>query len=297
MIDEKLSDNDAFNERTGNKLKRVNLEHLDRLEGLIKANSPFGASYDVNRTQGLDFCELSYTEIFKNAIYLTPQNTELAYKMAFLAKISYLGDLEKDKQNLLNKIAFKDKYKSAELCGNKISSVCFLSGSNTLKRTISINELIKWVHYDENMLIKPHPLTDEKDLNELGVLLGKNRVLKPEISAFDLLKNANRVYSTSSSEIGLYAALMGKEVVDITNFINADETAYAPLYRFINYPYNKDLSALISVLSSPLSGVFFHNDDSLETKLKEYFKALNELKDINKPYSNMEFKKRLKELK
>ncbi len=34
MIDEKLSDNDAFNERTGNKLKRVNLEHLDRLEGL-----------------------------------------------------------------------------------------------------------------------------------------------------------------------------------------------------------------------------------------------------------------------
>ncbi|WP_162166700.1 hypothetical protein [Campylobacter fetus] len=294
---EKLSDNAAFNERTGNKLKRVNLEHLDRLEGLIKANSPFGASYDVNRTQGLDFCELSYTEIFKNAIYLTPQNTELAYKMAFLAKISYLGDLEKDKQNLLNKIAFKDKYKSAELCGNKISSVCFLSGSNALKRTISISELIKWVHYDENMLIKPHPLTDEKDLNELGVLLGKNRVLKPEISAFDLLKNANRIYSTSSSELGLYAALMGKEVVDITNFVNADETAYAPLYRFINYPYNKDLSALISVLSSHLSGVFFYDDENLEEKLKEYFKALNELKNINKPYSNAEFKKRLKEIK
>ncbi|WKW27163.1 hypothetical protein IXZ24_00870 [Campylobacter fetus subsp. venerealis bv. intermedius] len=90
---------------------------------------------------------------------------------------------------------------------------------------------------------------------------------------------------------------MGKEVVDITNFVNADETAYAPLYRFINYPYNKDLSALISVLSSHLSGLFFYDDENLEEKLKEYFKALNELKNINKPYSNVEFKKRLKEIK
>ncbi|WP_163258674.1 hypothetical protein [Campylobacter fetus] len=296
MIDESLSDDTAFNARTGDKLKRVNLKHLDELEKLIKTLSPFSVSYDVNRTQGLDFCELSYTEIFKNAIYLTPQNSEIAYKMAFLAKVSYLGDLKKDKQNLLDKMAFFDKYESC-IAKSEISSVCFLSGSNTLKRTINIGELMKWAHYDTNMFIKPHPLTDEKDLNELGVLLGKNRVLKPEISAFELLKNATRVYTTSSSELGLYAALMGKEVVDITNFINADETAYAPLYRFINYPYNKDLSALISVLSSPLSGVFFCSDDNLEGKLKEYFKALSELKDINKPYSNMEFKKRLKELK
>ncbi|EGK8072314.1 hypothetical protein IO424_000095 [Campylobacter fetus] len=54
---------------------------------------------------------------------------------------------------------------------------------------------------------------------------------------------------------------------------------------------------MISVLSSHLSGLFFYDDENLEEKLKEYFKALNELKNINKPYSNVEFKKRLKEIK
>lgn len=278
-----MTNKKEIEQKIGKDLKKVSLNHLKPLEKEILNNGYFTASYDVSRPQGSNFDEIAYTEVFKNAVYVTPLNDEMAYKMINLAYKNYSGKVDDDLEKLKSKISFIDKYKS-KTSGINSKSICFLAGSNCLKASVSINTLKKWIYLDSELLLKPHPLTNEEDLKDIVKTFGISRVLDKDISAFELLNQAKRVYTTSASELGLNAKLLGKEVIDITRFTLSSQLTYSPLYRYLNYPY--ELDDLVKVLSNPLSGVFFQGD---ENKVKEYFFTLLKMKDMYKNLSNSDF--------
>lgn len=262
----------------GKKIKKINLSHLSELESLIISLSPMPCSYDVSRVQDLNFCEFGYTEILKDYIYLYPQNSEFAFKMAFEAHKYNLNNFD------IKSLKLIDKYELEKFdLNDKINSICFLPGSNILKNSVEINTLNKIMYLDELCYIKPHPLTNGTELRELKCLF-PTRIINPKWGAFSILNKTNRVYCSSASELGIYASLIGKKVIDITSFSQMSSLAFSPFYRFLNYPYKK--IDLIKVLSHHYGGIFYYKDKNNKDKLKDYFKMILELKKQNKMYSS-----------
>ena len=294
---EQLSNQEQFDKRTGNKLGRVDLTHLDKVEELIKkhCNGIYTTSYDVVRDDYQDFDDLSYTEIFKSAVYLIPAHTETAYKMAHLCVTSYRGNIEQDRQTLLERIQMCDKYTKLTPINETFSSICFLPGSNLLRQAVTLGKLAEAAYYDDKLMFKMHPLTNEADRKTLRRLIPPTRVIPPEVAGFPLLEAAERVYTTSASELGLYASLLGKTVIDITRFSGISDLSYSPLYRFLHYPYTPD--DLVKVLINPMSGVIFHQEPDLEGAVKNVIDTIIELQDLNKTYSNENYIQRIRDIK
>lgn len=289
-ISDGIKDIKAFEERSKPECPKVSMEHLYHIEDMIIKYSPYMASYDVYRTQSYNTDEFSYTEIFKNAIFLTPQCSELAFKMCQKALENYNGNLEDDTKKIVSWINSDDKYELDRIVAQDgdFPSIMFLPGTNALDKVVDFYELAKWIYLDQECMIKPHPLTAKDQLSFLSKLTTKSRIFPMDMSGADLLKQARRVYTTGMSELGLIAKLLDKEVIDITSFINNADATYAPLYRYLNYPYTKD--DLVKVLANPeWSGVFFHQDVDLDKKIKAYINNFMELQDTQRSVSNTDY--------
>ena len=288
--DDVLSDKTSFNARTGGELKRISLKHLDPVVDLIKRHSPYRCNYDVHANFGtISFDEMSFTEIFKTAVYLAPMRSDITWKLCNQAILEYSGDIEADHIRILKLIDMRDKYVLSDVQDIKIKSLILLPGTNLFNRAIVLRELSKIMYLDQDAYIKPHPLTDDSLQNFLGNLYGVSRIIKKNFSGFRLLESADRVYTTSASELGLYSKLLGKVTIDITKFEYMSDATYSPLYRYLSYPYDTSYEALVKVLSSPLSGVFFHNDPDLESKIRYYFDVLDFYQRDHVMYSNIEY--------
>lgn len=284
-----IKDKNEFEKRNNPNTPKKDMMHLVRIEDMIHKYSPYMACYDVFRTQSLDSDEFTYTEIFKNAIYLTSQCSELGFKMVMKALETYNGDLKKDTKTLLKWINTGDKYELDNVVArpNDFPSVMFLPGSNALEATVDVFEITKWLWLDSKCVIKPHPLTNLEHLRYIAKIFNKSRIFPMEMSGADLLNQASRVYSTSMSELGLIAKLLDKEVIDITNFLRAADSTYSPLYRMLNYPYNESKDNLVKVLMNPeWSGVFFHQDKNVEEHIKNYMKNYIALQETQVSKSN-----------
>lgn len=289
-IQDGLKDKKAFEERSRPELPKVDMSHLFTIEDLIAKYSPYMTSYDVYRTQAFNTDEFSYTEIFKNAIYLTPQCSELAFKMCNNALKNYNGNLEEDTKRILSWINTGDKYQLDKIVArnNDFPSIMFLPGTNALEQTVDFWEIAKWMYLDQECMIKPHPLTAKDQLMYLSKLTTKSRIFPMEMSGADLLSQAIRIYVTSMSELGLIGKLLDKEVIDITSFANNADTTYGPLYRYLNYPYTKD--DLVKVLATPeWSGVFFYQDPNLEKNIENYINNFMKLQETSRSVSNYDY--------
>lgn len=292
---ERINDEAAFEARTG-RTDRVKLTQLDKIEEYILkySNGIYIPQYDVNRIQQQDFDCLSYTELFKNAVYVIPRHTETAYKLARLCITTYNGDIEQDRQTLKERMQMCDKYSDLKPIDESFRSICFLPGSNIIKQSLTMGTLAKAAYLDEDLMFKMHPLTNEHDKAELERLLKPTRIIPTDVSGFDLMLKAERVYCCSNSELGLYASVLGKTVIDLTKFESFCSLSYSPLYRFLHYPYTPD--DLVKVLINPMSGVIFHQQPDLENAVKNLINTIIELQDLNKTYSNENYKKRIKDI-
>lgn len=267
--------------------------HLDALspvEAAVREAAPLPISYDVNRQQPPFFSEFTYTECLGSGLLVSPQSVEVAACLAQMS-LDHPADgfdvaaavLEQRQQR-----GTLDKYKLSADDAPKVTAVAFLPGSNIFKDMVSAEALSRAMHEDEGLVIKPHPMSDGGLIGHLCGTFGHHRVLEPTLSGDACLLAADRVYACTTTEMGLYAVLMGKPIRNVGNFFNEGRGAYSALYRLLWGKTPDDAKAVLTrVLNSPLGGFMHKDDPNLSDRIATYFMTAMNVREIHRPMFGM----------
>lgn len=258
-------------------------KHLGKLkpvEDLLHAKAPLPASFDVSRGQPPYFNEFSYTECL-GLLMVQPQSSEIAARLVAFAAEAENPFSEFD---VSAKIANCDKYLLDDGAPAELDAVAFPTGSNIFDMCVSREAMDRAMHRDPGLMIKLHPITSPGLIERLGVLYGYHRLIGPTVSGWACLNRASTIYTTTSSEMGLYGFLIGKPVLNITAYGFEAQGSYNSYYRLLWELSPEDATATLKrVLNSPYSGLFHPDDPNLEAKMEHYFAKAMELREQFKP--------------
>lgn len=259
-------------------------------EDLVRSLSPWPITYDVSSVQGTNFSEFTYTEFAGGGIWVTTQSREVNCRLIdFASKI----DSGKEGEELFEKFvaSFSDKYELEELDEKykDIKSAVFLPGHNLLDLVDTI-ALEKLLFEEDDVKVKPHPLTHADALKMVSKKCGWQKVLPKNVSGAKLLEQCDTVYSTTASEMIITGAALGKTVYDISLWNSSGAGVYQPFHRIVTYIQKREgkeaaKKAIANILACPWSGVVFEFMPDYEERLKLYFDKALELRELYRPLS------------
>lgn len=243
-------------------------------EKLIRDSSPYPISYDVTQVQTTNFSEFTYTELL-SGFWIATQSLDINCRLLQDAsEINTessldLASIVADKYNLSADIS---KYKDSK-------KICFLPGHNMLD-VASVEIIARLVHEEDDVLIKPHPITNAESLHMLAQRFGWNKIIDKDVSGDSLIKNCDVVYTTTASEMAISGTILGKKVVNVSNFFNEGSGAYHPLTRILfqahKYHGVEEAQRLLkNIFACEWSGIVTKESGNIEERIKTYYsKAL-----------------------
>jgi len=256
--------------------------HLDKLsvvEELLHTKSPLPCSFDVSRGQPPYFNEFTYTECL-GMVLVQPQSCELGARL-----LAYAADAPQmiGGFDVASVVASCDKYRLDHIETDH-RNVVFPCGSNLFNICVSREAMDRAMHGDPALMIKLHPLTSPGLIEMLGNSYGYHRLIDPSASGWAVLEKAEKVYVTTTSEMGLYGFLLGKEVINVTSYSFEAQGTFNAIYRLM-WGLRRDVAkaTLMRVVNSPFSGVFHPDDPDLGEKMDLYFAKAMELRQPFKP--------------
>lgn len=215
------------------------------------------AEYDME--YGNTPMNLIYTECFgaTGSIIIHPGSFDLWTRMS-----ERLIDTPVNDKRVERFINAGDKYASVnqhQFEDGTFDKVVILPGSNLLP-FIDLPKVKKIV--ESGAMVKPHPITQRADMYNMKTFFGVDNVIPKLESGWSVIKAANEIHCTLSTELGLYAALRGKKIKLIRYSDSMRVGTYYVLYKY--------LPNLKNLLSTHLSGVITLDDD-YEKQVDEYF--------------------------
>lgn len=277
---ELMSDPETQRKKIGERLTRgPRNAWAESIEAKVRALAPFPATYDVSAVQPTNFSEYAYTE-FAGGFWITTQSLEInARLLDFAAREDSVSDT-------IDRFAaiLQDKY-VLDKPETTYKRVCFLPGHNMLD-VVSIETISRLVHEEEDVMFKLHPLTNDDAVNTVRKRVGWNRLLAREMSGMELLRACEVAYTSSASEMAITGTVLGKKVVNISNFFNEGSGAYHTVSRLLFRAHRDSVAAAQQVLTNlidcPWSGILFpwHLTDA---RIAEYFDKTLKLRDMYKP--------------
>lgn len=271
--------------RTTHDQKRI--ARAQEIEETILCNVPFpfDVKLDLCCNQPPYFDSYIYTE-FGRGMMLFTQSVEINHRM--LAAAVETGDRD---TSILDKYltTISDKYKlksTSEM--PDIPGIVILPGSNRM-RCADLSRIQQILDENPEVMVKPHPLTNEQTFRALRARFRHDRMLGPDMSGFELIRRAETVYTTTSSETCFQSFLMGKHVVDVSSY----EFASGGTYSHINYQLFEGMkeggmdevrARLAAIISSPYGGLLEVPEghtakDYLPPRIVEYVKKSLELRE------------------
>lgn len=267
-------------------MRGAHLTQLRPVEEIVRAAAPLPASYDVNRSQPPYFSEFTYTEFLGSGLLVSPMSAEVSARLVQKALDSSNQGFDAASAILAQRHqrGTLDKYKLNEGPTPTAKAVAFLPGSNIFRDMVSFEALSRAMHDDDELVIKPHPFSDDGLIGHLCQSFGHHRVVQPNTSGDAYLMAAERVYACTTTEMGLYAVLMGKPVFNVGNFFHEGRAAYSAFYRPLWGKSPTDAKALLThALNSPFSGFMHKDDPDLEDRAATYFGAAMDFRAHFKP--------------
>jgi hypothetical protein len=251
-------------------------------EQIVRELAPYPISYDVNQGQSLGFTEYTYTELL-GGLWVATQSLEINCRILQEAA-NFEPVLDIDLKSLVS-----DKYVQSEDTNkySKVKRICFLPGHNALD-IASVEMIARIAHEEEDVFFKPHPITNENAMQLIGTRVGWNRIIPKEISGNALLLNCEEVYTTSASEMAISGTILGKRVINVSNFFNEGSGAYHPISRILFKPQkNKSaINALKSIFSCPWSGIITSQHTDVEERLRLYYEKTLSLRSLYRPIAS-----------
>ena len=291
FVNELMGDKNVQASKIGTAIKRSSrntwAEQIG--EAMVRKLAPWPTSYDVSCLQPTNFSEFTYTE-FSSGIVATTQSKEINARLYdFASKIEAKDTYQLDTftESLTDKYVLEnisDKW-------DGIKRVVFMPGHNMLD-VASQEILSRLAVEEEDIYVKPHPITIDSSVALVAKKMGWNRMIPKDISGFKLLLNCDEVYTTSCSEMSITGTALGKKVFNISNFHNEGAGAYHALARLIFKAHEKHgveeaKRILNNVLSCEWSGYIFpwHSEEEVEHRLKCFYAKSFELREMYKPLS------------
>ena len=279
---ERIADRKTHVDKIGEDFAAMRGKHLDALseiEELAHEKAPLAIAYDVGRAQPPFFLEFTYTEVM-GLLYVAPASSEVAARVIAHA-VSQPND---DRFDAAANVALRDKYNLPAQGRAPHKRVAFIPGANIFQVCVSKEAVDREMHNHSETVIKPHPMSHPTLLRDLSSCYGASRVLEPQSSGWEALSGAEEVLTTTSSEMGLYGALMGKRIRNITNAGFEARGAYGPFYRVL-WDLSPDQAAerLRHIINSPYSGVYHPNDPNVSEKMDAFFELAMTLREPFRP--------------
>lgn len=259
-------------------------------EEVVRNLCPWPITYDVSSLQGNDFCEFTYTEFAGGGIWVTTQSREINCRLIdFASKI----DSGKKGEELFDKFvsSFSDKYQLEDLPAEYQDKkhIVFLPGHNLLDLVDTV-ELERLLSVEQDIVVKPHPLTNTEAIRMVSTKCGWHKVLPRNASGAKLLENCETVYSTTASEMIITGACLDKTVYDISRWDSAGAGVYQPIHRIITYLQKREgkeaaKKAIANIIACPWSGIVFEFMDDYQDRLRQYYNKALELRELYRPLS------------
>lgn len=219
----------------------------------------------------------------------------LAPKLAHQQMIDAIADMKYDtisryRNHFIDKInsGKASKYLQVKQEPKKLAKdLIVLPGTNKVAEHISMFKLAKLRDECDSLAVKPHPLTTQKELDELEVFFSKNKncyICDVNDDLYELLKGADRVHTTHMSESALYAAVLEKEITSIEKYRTISRASFYHINSFIfGKPKNTCYVQPMLAFGSNLSGVVIPEvDDSWLDKIALYIEYIRETRNIYK---------------
>jgi len=276
---------------------RPRLENLDKVEKYFidqcnKKNIKF--TFDCNADERSNWDTLAYTS-YCGMLHIVPLCRDLnLYQLydALLDNISPIGHIDFIKNNIENntasKYVLKDNSEFEYSKEEKIKALCILPGNNKFGHLCA--RKIKTIanHWKNNLTFKLHPVCDKEVLKKNGFLHMVNKygcnILDGNVDMYDLIKKANFVYSTHTSESALTSLILGKQIEPIDNYDKRTYHGFSGINHFC-YNHKDAISKLDKIFASPKSGII-HPDIDIDWKGKidKYLEYILEKRESQNGY-------------
>lgn len=244
-------------QRLGNTVRVSSYDSMKHLEKAILDNGFLPASADVSPIQPPFFTEFTYTDVL-GGMLLRTFSAEINNRMVLDHHPSEISDELKSKfiQGISDKYQLK-KYVSG------YKNIVFIPGHNIFDQVVDHQQLFKIMDSADDVVIKPHPISNESILRSLGQSFGYKRILDKDLSGVNLVLQCQNVYSVSTSEIPIVAMMNNINFHDITQYLNSHIGALSHIINKVKNSSNKK-EEILSLLLAEDSGFIMPCMDSDE---------------------------------
>lgn len=202
-------------------------------------------SYDVTADEPFPFHTINYST-FAGMIMMNPLQPDFAARQIYEASrnqeysldfVSYL------RERVFNRQA--NKYvRQTVTVDREFDALVVLPGDNKIKSHVCLRKLCRIIEtHGDRVLFKPHPLTEQKTLDELRKLIGAGRhhIAPIESDLYALMPGAEIVYTTHLSESAIYATVLDLPISPIDQF---DRTRQPGSFRHVNQLLFNEIDAI-----------------------------------------------------
>lgn len=274
---------DEQRNRIGDKLFKSNmLNDLKPVEEFLiemADRMAMETAYDVTAHENPSFTTLSYTEWGSNFIVF-PLNNDLRRDMVLDSLLSPETDILDWEGYYKDLVAEKkaNKYTDRKLVRKaKRESLVVPVGTNKFKQVLDLEKIFS-ICENENAYVKPHPLTTHEYVGLLKDKCGEDSILEREHDLYEVMAQADKVYTTHYSESMLYAAMLGKDIDVVDKLGRHHQAGFWHFNQHIlRTPKEARVPQLNKILSSFHSGVFNPRvDKDWRVKLEKYMLYIEE---------------------
>lgn len=244
---------------------------------------PFETSHDCNANERLYFKTMNYTS-YAGCFIMHPLQPELALRQTTEA-IRHDTKLRNYTQHFADIARTGDANKYNEIKAipteGTVEALVVLMGGNKIEKHMCINKLKFIVNeHGHNVVVKPHPLTPMKMLNDLRTHIPDIQILglKDDLFPYMLDVNVKKIYTSHLSETACYAASLGKEIEPIDTEQSRVDSSFNHINYHIFMEENK-ISTINKMFSSFKSGVVNPDvDEDWKEKIDLYLEYIDAMR-------------------
>lgn len=181
---------------------------------------------------------------------------------------------------------FSSKYEMLDIDPDIEFSEVFFAPGHNWKFTIDYEKLSEKMDLNPDMVIKPHPLTDDHTIEEYGIDFGFERVIEKNASGDQVLDRCKKAYYVYSSEYGFKSILKGIPSDHMNKYFLISPLSYSAIYFNARKYKLKDQKKVVGhILTNPNCGIFDMNKsiEELEEDFIGFLNNLEELRNYFKP--------------
>lgn len=254
----------------------ANAGQYDLARTIPKVANGVRVEYDIAFDCPKEVAGYKFSDLLTKAIYIAPQSNFIS--TGVIEQVANRVPTQEGIE-IMNKLMqeMDDKYILDEDFDTEVDTIVVLPGTNLLARenVVDMEKVDRLVA--EGAFVKIHPITERTWVAALKKRWGK-KVIDADVPLYPIMRNANKVYFTMSSETGIAATILGKKIGTIDHPEKKTFSTFQHIYKGIDRARgNGSLwNRMAALLSYPESGILttYHKDP--EGRVRAYFEFMSQ---------------------